>query len=327
MVRNANPILIIVFDIKKSSYNSFMSLWVEKFRPKKFEDMVDQEKPIALLKSFINTGSMPHMIFKGPAGTGKTSAAHILVHQLFPESIIHSRVLELNASEERGIRTVRGKIKQFVSGSVSNIAGIIPLSIVILDEADALTLDSQYALRRVMEDSSKNSRFILICNYINKIIPPLLSRCSIIHFTNLSVESVEKIVDKVCVAENISEEYKEIVLKRHRQDARKAINELQRIVMCSSDSIDSSVDWSVILDNSPKQFFSIIEDLLLDGYDVDKLIENFINWAITKDEIFKTSFLTTSMNVCSNVANHGTPLIQLTYLLLHYKSLLGDVPV
>ena len=159
--------------------SSSSSLWTEKYRPQNFNQLVGQPETVELLQYFIHTDTMPHMIFSGSPGTGKTSTAHILVSLLFPQPHMRAeRVLELNASSERGIKVIRTKVKKFVA-SVLEGSG---LKVVILDEADALTLESQYALRRIVEDSSKRTRFIMICNYLNKIIQPLVSRCTVIHF-------------------------------------------------------------------------------------------------------------------------------------------------
>jgi len=297
------------------------SLWVEKYRPKTFEEMIDQDTPIALLSSFLRDGSMPHMIFRGPAGTGKTSAAHILVRTMFPPQLLNDRVLELNASEERGIRTVRGKIKRFVSSSVQQIPGVLPLSVVILDEADALTLDSQYALRRIMEDSSKTSRFILICNYINKIISPLLSRCTVINFNHLSRQSIDCIITRVCGEEKVSDVHKETVVRKNFQDARSAINYLQRLVTGALSKEDIEADWEEILSLKPAEILLRAENLLLDGNDIDSLLEHFVGWVMDKGGEAVSPFLTKTLYTCCNIANHGTPVIQLTNLLLTYASL------
>lgn len=300
------------------------SLWVEKYRPKSFDDLADQQTAVQMLKSFIETGSVPHMILRGPAGTGKTSAAHIFVRSLFPPELMGDRVLELNASEERGIRTVRGKIKRFVSARVPVIKGVPAISIVILDEADALTLDSQYALRRVMEDSSKNSRFILVCNYINRIIPPLMSRCVIIHFNTLDKSSIRSILEKVCNEEEIPDSLRKKAIEQgQKRDARKAINHLQRMMTGVVSAEDMQVDWPSLMVKPPTALFNAVNDLLLDGNDIDSLIENFVAWAM-RSHPTPPAFLDKAVRVCCNVANHGTPIIQLTSLILSYRQIVEE---
>lgn len=300
------------------------NLWVEKYRPRSFDDIIDQEKPIERLKSFLETGTMPHLILTGQPGTGKSSSAHILVKSMFPPEILEDRVLELNASEERGIRTVRGKIKRFVSSSVQDIAGVLSLSIVILDEADALTLDSQYALRRIMEDSAKNSRFILICNYVNRIISPLISRCSIIYFNALRPESIKMIINRICSEEDVSSTYRNRVLENNTHDARTAINHLQRLVTGNKTSEEIDINWTTLLGLDPSELIEEIEDLLLDGNDIDTLLENFIKWTMETDQRANSQFLERSLQACCNVANHGTPIIQLTSLILGYASVCDE---
>lgn len=293
------------------------AMWVEKYRPTTFDDVVDQDAAVKKLKFFLKTGTLPHMIFTGPPGTGKTSAAHILVKTMFPKEVLDDRVLELNASEERGIKTVRGKIKRFVSSSVKTSSGKLGLSIVILDEADALTLDSQYALRRVMEDSSKNSRFILICNYLNKIITPLLSRCAVIHFNTLSTRSVNTILHKVCDAENVPDNIRKQLAEHQYRDARTSINLLQRMVLGNYTIQDNSYPWKKIVQQEPIDILESVNNLLLDGHDVDTLIENFVSWGMENNA--SPTFLEHAVTICGNVANHGTPIIQFTSLLLAFS--------
>lgn len=297
------------------------SLWVEKYRPQSFDEIMDQPSSVALLKSFLEHKRMPHIILTGPPGTGKTSAAQILVRSMFPKEILQDRVLELNASEERGIRTVRGKIKRFVSSSIPTIVGVPPLSIVILDEADALTLDSQFALRRVMEDNCKNSRFILICNYINRIISPILSRCSVIKFNALRRESVKEIIDRVCVKEGIKKKktlnhLDELVEK----DARFAINILQKSVTGAGIIQTVPIQWDKVVSLQGVKLLESIEDLLLDGYDADFLVESFVEWVSTNHETIDPDFFRVAMTVCCHTANHGTPEIQLTSLVCSFHS-------
>ena len=143
---------------------------IEKYRPSKLEDIKNQDDIKNIFIDMVKNRNLPHMIFYGGAGTGKTSTAIAICKQLYKDNY-NENVLELNASDERGIRVVREKIKTFSQKAVDN-----DFKIIILDEADAMTSDSQFALRRIIEKYSINTRFFLICNYINKIIPPLLSR-------------------------------------------------------------------------------------------------------------------------------------------------------
>lgn len=285
-------------------------LWVEKYRPRSFDEIKDQDVAVRKLQDFIRTNVVPHLILSGPPGTGKTSAAHVFVKSLFPPEMLSECVLELNASEERGIRTVRGKIKRFVSTSIQ-LNNLPVRSIVILDEADALTLDSQYALRRVMEDSSKTSRFILICNYLNRIIPPLISRCTILHFQNLRDSTTLDILKTICKKEKVDAD--ECTQNIPLHDMRQAIHLIQKQASGATRKRNPDIGWDSILEKKPSQIMRHVEDLILDGYDADFLLEDFI---LRAGKMFTSG----TLEICSNIANHGNPIIQLTSLLLLYRA-------
>merc|ERR1719343_100170 len=152
--------------------------WVEKYRPEKLEDLVAHEDIISIITKLIDNGNLPHLLLYGPPGTGKTSTITAAAKRMYATSY-SSMTLELNASDARGIDTIRNEIKEFAGTRQLFFGGKTKSSIklIILDEADAMTSDAQFALRRIMEKYTKNTRFCLICNYVSKIIPALQSRC------------------------------------------------------------------------------------------------------------------------------------------------------
>jgi replication factor C small subunit len=151
-------------------------LWAEKYRPRSLDEVVNQKEIVDRLKRFISERNVPHMLFAGPPGTGKTTVAHAMAHDLYGENY-RQYMLELNASDERKIEVIRTKVKEFAR---SRVVGEVPFKIVLLDEADNMTADAQQALRRLMELYSANTRFILTANYPSKIIEPIQSRCAVL---------------------------------------------------------------------------------------------------------------------------------------------------
>jgi replication factor C subunit 2/4 len=204
--------------------------WVEKFRPKNLDEVESQEDIIVSLKNCIKTKNIPHLLFFGPSGCGKTSTILALAKEIFGKKYWDDRVIELNASDERGIKVVREKIKRYAMNSVSLDNDIPPWKIIILDEADNMTPDSQFALRKIMEDYSKVTRFCIICNYHNKIIDPIVSRCSMYRFKPIPKENIYKKLKDICHQENtiIDDDNIKMIESISRGDMRKAINFLQR---------------------------------------------------------------------------------------------------
>lgn len=180
--------------------------FVEKYRPKKLDDIVQQDEIIKVLKKTKETGEMPHLLLHGGPGTGKTSTILALVMELFGPNIINERVIELNASDERGIGTVRNKIISFTKTKIGTKDPNYPcpdFKIVILDEADAMTPEAQEALRKVMEKNCRITRFCFICNYISQIIDPIASRCTQFRFKPLDKNAIIKKIMTIAKKENI----------------------------------------------------------------------------------------------------------------------------
>lgn len=208
--------------------------WVEKYRPTSFEEVVSQSIAINNLKEFARNNNMPHMIFAGPAGTGKTSAALIIARNAIKKQNYYANVLELNASDTVRMDYVRSVIKSFVNQNL--LLKDNTLKFIILDEADNIPTQVQQALRRIIEKASSNVKFILLCNYINRIIDPIVSRCAVFRFTNLTkekiVERLRFIADKekLQIPQTQANKFFDTLFFISGGDLRKAINTLQMSV-------------------------------------------------------------------------------------------------
>ncbi|KAI8325439.1 P-loop containing nucleoside triphosphate hydrolase protein [Martensiomyces pterosporus] len=211
--------------------------WVEKYRPKNIGEVAAQEEVVQVLRKSLETKNLPHLLFYGPPGTGKTSTILALARDMYGPEAIKSRVLELNASDERGIAVVREKIKNFARSAVSQADSKCadskypspPYKIIILDEADSMTSDAQAALRRIMEKYSRITRFCLVCNYVSRIIEPLASRCAKFRFKSLPREQAVARVDEVARLENVNcrEGAVEALVDSAEGDLRRAMMSLQ----------------------------------------------------------------------------------------------------
>ncbi|MHA1301286.1 MAG: replication factor C small subunit [Candidatus Helarchaeota archaeon] len=311
-------------------------IWVEKYRPRTLFDVVGQEQIVSRLKTFVENKTLPHLIFSGPAGVGKTTCAHALVRDLFGKNYSMDLVRELNASDERGIDIIRTTIKEFARQK--SIIGI-PFKIMILDESDNMTSAAQQALRRTMESYSKNTRFILLCNYSSKIIEPIQSRCAVFRFSPLKDEDIKKRLEYIATQEKIklNESAMNAILYVSGGDMRKAVNVLQAAV-ATSDEIDEDAIFRVTgkarpeeiqkmiqlaLDGKFLQSREMLKDLLLtyglSGIDIVKQIHREL-YSLDIDEIHKVKLADKTGEINFRLIEGADENIQLSSLLAQFAS-------
>ncbi|CAD5116548.1 DgyrCDS5427 [Dimorphilus gyrociliatus] len=280
--------------------------WVEKYRPRSVNDIAYQDEVVAVLKSIVKNYDMPNLLFYGPPGTGKTSSILAMARQLYGAHYT-SRILELNASDERGINVVREKVKLFARQTASSYLPdgnrCPPFKIVILDEADSMTNAAQAALRRTIESEAKTTRFCLICNYVSRIIEPLASRCAKFRFKSLSNDAMTDRLKSICKDENIkcSDEALETLRKVSEGDMRKSVTFLQSCArVCGEETIEKNTVLEVagvIPDEVIKNFidkcsknshFSLqtaVEKLEMNGYSASQLIYQLLDVILNNDNI------------------------------------------
>lgn len=305
-------------------------IWTEKYRPKTFDDIKGQEHIVAGVRAFVERENMPHLLFAGPAGVGKTTLSLVLARELFGPTW-RQNTLELNASDERGIDVVRHKVKDFAR---TKAIGNVPFKIIYLDECDALTKDAQHALRRTMENYTTTCRFILSCNYASKIIDPIQSRCTIFKFKPLQKQQIFALIDIIASKESLTldDAAKDALFEASGGDCRRLENIMQSCAALQT-TITAEKIFEIGSTAKPDTIKEVIthavsgsfikaRDLLLDtmlqyglsGVDVIRQIEREV-WNVDIDEKTKLRFIDVCGDIEFRMVEGADDFIQLESLL------------
>lgn len=328
--------------------------WVEKYRPQKIDDVMYQDEVKIMLKKTFDTGNLPHLIFYGPPGTGKTSTILAIAKELYGPENYRDRVLELNASDERGINVVRGKIAMLAKTAINsindnNILKSPNFRIIILDEADAMTTEAQSALRKTIEDNSEITRFCFICNYINQIIEPIMSRCVKFRFKPIPKKSM---YDKMkYIADNegikISDKCLDKIITISDGDFRSAITMLQNttyikqeitlesiceIANIFPDSYFKKIDEICVKSKNNKlcDVIELAKDIKKSGFPIQKIIRYIHNMIIDNNNISDDKKAIISLSIADSerkLINGTDEYIQILHILSHIKGVMCNMIV
>ena len=315
------------------------TIWTEKYRPTTFAEIKGQKEIVEKIRAFVESGNMPHLLFSGPAGVGKTTLSLVIAKQLFGDNW-RQNTLELNASDERGIDVIRVKVKDFAR---TKAIGNVPFKLIYLDESDALTKDAQQALRRTMENYTRTCRFIFSCNHSSKIIDPLQSRCAVFRFKPLSKPEIFAVIDIISAEERenkaavLPDAVKEALYEVSDGDCRRLTNILQSCFVIKKEgeiitpedvysmaSVAKPKEVNEVLNaaakgnflESRKKLLNLMLDYGLSGLDIIKQIQKEI-WNLQLDDRKKVELVDKCGEVEFRMVEGSDEYIQLESFLAY----------
>ena len=325
--------------IKENNYMKRNLPWVERFRPNNLKDIISPTDTISEFENFIDKKQFPHMILYGPPGTGKTSTIMACAKELYGKNI-NTMLLVINASEERGIQIIRDKVKNFSMTKGIFLKKDAPVfKIVVLDEADSMTIDAQAILRSVIEKHTKNVRFCLICNYISKINPAIKSRCTLFRFAPLNLKNITDRINDInkILKINIKSDGINMLYKISNGDMRKLLNNMQAIVsifpVVDADTVSKFANYpsnsnirkiyKLLFNNSFKESFIKINDIVTENhYNISDLIKELSEILIEKfinDKIESKSF----ENIIKKLSDIETNIALSCNIKIQLQSIIG----